>query len=180
MKNLRTYILFFLFFILGVTASLYADLHLENNTGHVQPNITENLRTEDSSGDPDRLLLYEKVNKLEIQADSLSRSMGNLNLKIDSVLDMLVTNDSVNRTQPEDQPGPGVKAEISSNEITLAKGRIFANLSDTSTSLPDILESADMKNLPADERDEVLGEIARRLDAGEIDKSQFLPGYTAY
>ena len=42
---------------------------------------------------------------------------------------------------------------------------------------PKFVASAEFRSLPADIREQVLREVLRRFDAGEINRDTFIPGY---
>lgn len=71
------------------------------------------------------------------------------------------------------------KIELTEKEIDEIKGEVYNALLDTNFTLPELLNSEQLNNLPAEAKQQVLDEVARRIDSGEIDKADFLPGYEA-
>ena len=66
---------------------------------------------------------------------------------------------------------------LSGPEIETATGNILSRLSEPGFDMGQLASMPELQALPPDARSKVLGEIARRLDSGEIDKRTFLPGY---
>ena len=70
---------------------------------------------------------------------------------------------------PESAPHSGKAEEI--------KGRVFNSLQDPATNFTTLLQSKEMQSLSKEQRDDVMREVAARLDSGQLSKEQFLPGY---
>ena len=66
---------------------------------------------------------------------------------------------------------------INAHELERMKSRIVDTLHDPTTNFARLMESQDMQALPAKQREEVMQEVAARLDSGQLRKEQFLPGY---
>lgn len=73
----------------------------------------------------------------------------------------------------------GNKTVLTEKEIDDTKDEVYNALLDTNYTLTELLNSEQLNNLPAEAKQQVLDEVARRIDSGEIDKTEFLPGYKA-
>lgn len=80
-----------------------------------------------------------------------------------------ITNKGVN------DAGANTTANI--NELERMKSRVFDALQDPTTNFAALMDSKEMRALPSKQRDEVMQEVAARLDSGQLRKEQFLPGY---
>ena len=60
------------------------------------------------------------------------------------------------------------------------ENRIYESLTNQTIDLPALLASEDMNSLPVERQEHVMNEITRRINSGDIDKGQFLPGYSRY
>ncbi|MCK5002876.1 MAG: hypothetical protein KAS57_07605 [Gammaproteobacteria bacterium] len=67
--------------------------------------------------------------------------------------------------------------QLSANDIISIETKIYDSLSMPSTNLSSITKLKDYKMLPITKRREIIDEITRRINEGEIDKSQFIPHY---
>jgi hypothetical protein len=68
--------------------------------------------------------------------------------------------------------------EIDIETQQTAQNKIMDSLLDPTVTVQSILQSKDLQSLPVDKQNEVLQDIADRLNSGLLRKDQFLPGYT--
>lgn len=68
---------------------------------------------------------------------------------------------------------PGVNA----GKFEEIKSRVFDSLQDPATNFTALLHSKEMRSLSREQQDEVMQEVAARLDSGRLNKEQFLPGH---
>lgn len=177
MQNKFGIFLFAVVFVFGVSiGSLFSFFMEEEIKPENEYKSTENFSTSEVSSFDKRIL------NLEQKSDSQINLIESINVKINHLLDLLQESgrldmeNSAEHVLTEENEEATHRGDASTDMI---KGQIYTNLSDTSMTLPDILESNEMRSLPEDEKKEVLAEIARKIDSGELDKTQFLPGYKA-
>jgi len=108
-------------------------------------------------------VILSQLNDLSINIDNQQISYQDMNSRDIETRDE-VTNSKINLTE---------------KEIGEAKGDVYNALLDTRFTLTELLNSEQLNSLPSEARKEVLDEVARRIDSGEIDKTSFLPGYKA-
>ena len=81
---------------------------------------------------------------------------------------------------PQVYPAPShdgaVRAERT-KVFTEVKGRILSSLSNPDNNLNKLVQSADMRSLTPEQQDEIMQEVANRINSGQLSKEQFLPGY---
>ena len=84
-----------------------------------------------------------------------------------------------NQTPPA-YPAPnhdGVVTAERTKVFTEVKGRILSSLSNPDNNLNKLVQSADMRSLTPQQQDEIMQEVANRINSGQLSKEQFLPGY---
>jgi hypothetical protein len=69
------------------------------------------------------------------------------------------------------------KREENPQALAMQKQAALDRLSDFSLSLPEFMGSVEFTGLSPEVQDEVMREVARRFNAGEIDRERFVPGY---
>lgn len=178
-KNMQyrsNYKYFILFFILGISASVTINSIIETNDSIPK---NDSLTTQ-SSIHGDKLPSVEnKINNLESQINTNSHSLENINVKIDRILTTLKEFEPTSSESSMKNKSINSDADhnLSDDRIYAIKNDLYAKMFDTDAILPDILESNEFAQLPQHEQQEVLSELAQKLDSGEINKASFLPGY---
>ncbi len=178
MKN-TNFITYTLFFFLGVGFQYVVALALTDN-----PAPSNNTYNETAQYDQNNIeqLIDEKISILDSKMDTISYSIEKLSLAIHQPnvsQEISDTNSDTNSDTDKDTESlEESEHAFKDNSIVSVKDRLYSNLSNPTYTLPDILDSKEMSSLPKPEQQKVLAEIARRIDSGEIDKFQFLPGYS--
>ncbi len=166
-NNYLTYTLFFFFgvsFQYGITLALTDKTPLTNDTSNtVTPHVISELEQS----------IIEKISLLDYKIDTINYTIEKLSSNNQTHSSQAITETS-EAVKPLDESEHSFK----DNSIVSIKDRLYSNLSNPMYTLPDILESEEMTSLSQLEQQQILTEIARRIDSGEIDKSQFLPGYS--
>ena len=81
-------------------------------------------------------------------------------------------------TAPRETGAERPDTMLDPQELALHKEDALHRLSDPGMTLPDFMASAELGELPPEAQDEVMQELVRRFNSGEIDREQFVPGYT--
>lgn len=66
---------------------------------------------------------------------------------------------------------------VDSQVVALQKQDLLNRLGYPGITLPDFMSSEELSELPPDAQDEIMQELVRRFNSGEIDREQFVPGY---
>jgi len=66
---------------------------------------------------------------------------------------------------------------MDAKELALQKQNALNQSSSAGMTLPDFMASKQFTGLPPEAQDEVMQELVRRFNNGEIDRKQFIPGY---
>ena len=74
---------------------------------------------------------------------------------------------------------PGLGLAPSPAQFAEIKGRVFNSLQDPATNFTTLAHSNEMQSLSTEQQNEVMRDVAARLDSGQLSKEQFLPGYRA-
>ncbi|HEX9625604.1 MAG TPA: hypothetical protein VGA00_01555 [Acidiferrobacterales bacterium] len=69
------------------------------------------------------------------------------------------------------------KSVMAAGQFEEIKNRLFNSLHDPATNFVTLMQSNEMRSLSREQQDEVMREVAARLDSGQLRKEQFLPGY---
>jgi len=128
--------------------------------------------------------LERAVTEIASELALLQASVDGLNAKI-SLFPAGARHESENVAQS--QPGPvaapvditGLQTDnsVDSQVSALQKQDALNKLVDPGITLPDFMASAQFMELPPEEQEEVMQELVRRFNSGEIDREQFVPGY---
>jgi hypothetical protein len=175
MKN-KSYALALIFFLLGVFVAVgfhsYQNYNAHSSAGLNNKSVnvlSPYLNTNES--DP----LDVRVSGLEEKSERIQYSIEEVNVKLGVILQSL---DGDRTASVSHDNAQGSAAKVQSKEIVAYnKQKILNDASDTTRTLPNILNSSEMATLSSQDQQEILDELARRIDSGEIDKTKFLPGY---
>ena len=178
-KNMQyhsNYKYFILFFILGISASVIINSIIETNDSIPK---NDSLTTKLSIHGDKSPSIENKINNLESQINTNSHSLENINVKIDRILTTLKESEPTSSESSMKNKSINSDAEqnLSDDRIYAIKNDLYAKMSDPDAVLPDILGSNEFVQLPQHEQQEILSELAQKLDSGEINKVSFLPGY---
>jgi hypothetical protein len=160
-------------FALGATTGLVIN---KLNGASVDPETSVDGRN--MSGSPAALMT--RFDQMEVRLNELSAALNRVDewaLRMGppdyerklSATSPGITNKSVN------DAGANTTANVS--ELERTKSRIYDTLQDPTTNFAALMDSKDMRALTPKQRDEVMQEVAARLDSGQLRKEQFLPGY---
>ena len=175
MKN-KSYMLALIFFVLGIfiTTGFYFYLNddVQSSAGI---NIKARSAQNSSLTTTESATLDERVNGLEATSERIQYSIEDVNAKLGVILQRLGENGD---SAAGHNTAQSATANFQSKENSdYNKKKIYNDLSDTTKTLPDILNSSEMAALPPQDQQEILDELTRRIDSGELDKTKFLPGY---
>lgn len=133
--------------------------------------------------------LSELLAEMASNIDVLSKEMSNLNSKINEIDSKLYQNNEIlllakkeySKTYKDKLPAEIDKPNVIISESDLekyevAKTTIYSALVDPSVTLMDITQSDELKSLPVEMQHEVMREIVRRFNSGELNKRHFIPG----
>ena len=187
--NLKNkYYVYLLILMLGVFIGLYISSLNPNQSNNKYINNAD-IKVDDSDVTALNIRLEGLEQQSEMMASSLAGVSQQLNVLTQSLSENNYTNETTlnentkgnNRTQFIDKNEPPLIKEntpiIGEEEASLIKENLYAELSNASMTLPDLVNKKEMQLLSQNERREVYEQVARMLDSGEINKSQFLPGY---
>lgn len=117
------------------------------------PSIPENITSSDT-------LLIEKLDTILLKLNTLNV---NTTIQEETIVD--------NHKKPDNT------FAIANEEIESVKDNIYNSLLEPDFTLMKLTNSNDLNNLPEADKKEILDEVARRIEAGEIQLDSFLPGY---
>lgn len=175
MKN-KSYALALIFFVLGVFVAVGFHSYPNDDVQSSAElnNKSRNIRNAYFSTN-ESAPLDERVSGLEATSERIQSSIEDVNVKLGVILQSL-DEDRAAGVVRDNAQGPADKTRSKEN-AAYNKEKIFNDISDTTRTLPNILNSSEMATLSSQDQQEILDELARRIDSGEIDKSKFLPGY---
>jgi FtsZ-binding cell division protein ZapB len=112
----------------------------------------------------------------------LQASIDELNAKVDNFPELA-------QYAAENAKGPSLVAaqvemtdtqsdyNVDAQVVAFQKQDLLNRLGDPGITLPNFMASEELSELPSDARDEIMQELVRRFNSGEIDREQFVPGY---
>lgn len=138
----------------------------------------DDITMSDSLNDESVTYDYKKNDLIEEKLDVILSQLNDLSINIEN---NQISQADINNRENETRfiETSNVKIELTEKEIDETKDEVYNALLDTNFTLPELLNSEQLNNLPAEAKQQVLDEVARRIDSGEIDKAAFLPGYKA-
>lgn len=160
-------------FVLGVSAGIIVS---QINSTSVQPTPSVDQR-ELLATSPALIARFEQM---EARLGELTAALNRVDDRIKGVgppddARQLSVNGPNGREKRANDPvsEPGVNA----GKFEEIKGRVFDSLQDPATNFTALLHSKEMRSLSREQQDEVMQEVAARLDSGRLSKEQFLPGH---
>ena len=118
---------------------------------------------------------YSETESVEQKLDVILSQLNDLSINIEN---QQISYEDMNRRDIEARDDTSnSKINLTDKEIGDAKSGVYNALLDTNFTLTELLNSEQLNSLPTEEKKEVLDEVARRIDSGEINKMLFLPGY---
>lgn len=105
--------------------------------------------------------------------------LADINVKLDMLNQSLSNNSGTNPGNQQNDTIANKHPPVQPDEKTLSdtKHSLMDDMSRYDMTLPALLSDPRLATLPEQDKQEILTELTRRLDSGEIDKSSFLPGY---
>lgn len=123
--------------------------------------------------------------ELDARLDRLEAGLGELTAALNRIEDQRVgeagqptdkrrssANEPDSRHNEQAAKSPAITAKFEET-----KSRMLNSLHDPATNITTLMNSSDMRSLSTENQNEVMQEIAARLDSGQLNKEQFLPGY---
>lgn len=171
MKNEYTYIASISLAVF-VTAYIFSNDKYEHNDVSVNQEVLANISNEIR-------LLNENILHLGNQIESLAISNAGSGLynaeayEKNNNANLIPANDE--QAYKEEPTEIDKQAEL--EKFNMIKSNVLVSLDNPATTLPDILNSTEMKELSDEQRDEVMEEVVYRFNNGYIEKEKFLPGY---
>lgn len=171
MRNLYLSASLLIFFLAGTWFG-YAFLPpLETNTPPTQLH-SELLKSQDGCDYKDTNLMahhqHERLDEIDYQLQNINASLNKIQVSISDDSSTSYNTHAETRIH---------KVEYSQHEVVEFQNDVLAQLSYPGFDLNKLNSMAKFQNLSEDQKEPVLREIARRLESGEIDKAEFLPGY---
>jgi len=172
MRNLYLSTSLLVFFLAGTWFG-YAFLKQHDPNIAIGKLQSEVLANQDDTVDKDGNLLshhqYQRLDEIEYQLQNINASLNKILVSIGS--DSSTSYNTNVKTRIH-------QVEYSQDEVVEFQNDVLAQLSYSGFDLNKLNTMAKFQNLSEDQKEPVLREIARRLESGEIDKAQFLPGYS--
>jgi hypothetical protein len=116
-------------------------------------------------------LLRERIDVLSNSVDSLRVSRNRMPDKADGHV--------VSQSQPPAPAETDIQAGAAENpQVSAAQEQAALNrLGDQTLTFPEFASSSEFTSLSPESRNRVMQEVVRRFNSGEIDRTQFVPGY---
>lgn len=144
-----------------------------------RPSVTY-ISSENHADQIERILT--NVEQLNRQISDLRAQLDHINRTVDSKIENIIQRDTFTASaysdpSPIEAPVEERDQETDTASYEYTKASLIDSLSDPMVSLHALVESDEMKLLPDRYKQEVMEEVVRRFNAGEIDRYTFIPGY---
>ncbi len=160
---MKNYIIIYLAMSFFAGVGSYALVTFQVNTNDFSSNVISS-----------RVSGYSNYKILEKQLIIVNNKVDENNVKLDRMLEMVYEASSIEKQdQSEHEKEDGVNVthlqnKISPNEVNSLKSIIFNSLSNSDTTLPQILNSPELNKLPEQAKHETITEIVRQINDREI------------
>lgn len=140
-------------------------------------NASQELHQQDSA-ESMRLQSDTPIPYFEHRLDAMERKLNELTLIIEKQNNLLAhaSSDYSAQVSPTQSTDDHANAPTTSAGIQVSKAELFSMLNSQDVSFRELVETPAFINLPKQERAQVLEEVNRRLNAGELDFDSFSKG----
>lgn len=114
---------------------------------------------------------YVSYEKLEEQLILINNKIAENTIKLDRMLEIKTSKTQMQKSASEVASEENIsnsENQLTEDDINRLKSDIFSSLTNPNTSLLQILNSAELRELPQHEKDETIAEIVRQVNSGEI------------